>query len=91
MTRATGRDGLHDVLRRVGDLDHAEIQERVFDGVEADALLRELERERRVIRARIGGQERFIAADEAGLYRDALGVVPPGGLPNAFLADVPDC
>ncbi len=96
MTRATGRDGLHDVLRRVGDLDHAEVAERVFEGVEADSLLRELERERRVVRARIGGHtptgtgERWIAADEAGLYRDALGAVPPGGLPEAFLADVPD-
>jgi ATP-dependent Lhr-like helicase len=90
MTRATGRDGLHDVLRRVGDLNHAEIEERVFEGVEAETLLRELERERRIVRARIGGQERYIAADEAGLYRDALGAVPPGGLPEAFLADVPD-
>ena len=90
MTRATGRDGLHDVLRRVGDLNHAEIEERVFEGVEAGSLLRELERERRIVRARIGGQERYIAADEAGLYRDALGAVPPGGLPEAFLADVPD-
>ncbi|MGO9760772.1 MAG: DEAD/DEAH box helicase, partial [Solirubrobacteraceae bacterium] len=90
MTRATGRDGLHDVLRHVGDLTHAEIAERVFEGVEAKGLLRELERERRVIRARIGGQERYLAADEAGLYRDALGAVPPGGLPEAFLADVPD-
>jgi ATP-dependent Lhr-like helicase len=90
MTRATGRDGLHDVLRRVGDLNRAEIDERVFEGVEAESLLRELERERRVVRARIGGEERYIAADEAGLYRDALGTVPPGGLPEAFLADVPD-
>jgi ATP-dependent Lhr-like helicase len=90
MTRATGRDGLHDVLRGVGDLNHAEVAERVFEGVEAEGLLRELERERRVIRARIGGRERYIAADEAGLYRDALGAVPPGGLPEAFLADVPD-
>ncbi len=90
MTRATGRDGLHDVLRRVGDLTPAEVAERVFEGVEADSLLRDLERERRVVRARIGGRERCIAADEAGLYRDALGAVPPGGLPEAFLADVPD-
>jgi ATP-dependent Lhr-like helicase len=90
MTRATGRDGLHDVLRRVGDLTRAEIDERVFEGVEAESLLRELERERRVVRARIGGEDRYIAADEAGLYRDALGTVPPGGLPDAFLADVPD-
>jgi ATP-dependent Lhr-like helicase len=90
LTRATDRDGLHDVLRRVGDLTRAEIDERVFAGVEAAPLLRELERERRVIGARIGGEERFVAADEAGLYRDALGAVPPGGLPEAFLADVPD-
>ena len=31
-----------------------------------------------------------MAADEAGMYRDALGAVPPGGLPDAFLQDVPD-
>ena len=37
---------------------------------------------------RVGGEQRWIAADDAGLYRDALGVVPPGGLPEAFLEDV---
>jgi ATP-dependent Lhr-like helicase len=89
ITRATGRDGLHDVLRRVGDLSRAEISQRVFVGVDADALLGELERERRAIRLRIGGEERHVAADEAGLYRDAVGAMPPGGLPEAFLADVP--
>ena len=41
------------------------------------------------MRVRIGGEERWIAAADAGLYRDALGVVPPGGLPQAFIADVP--
>jgi ATP-dependent Lhr-like helicase len=90
MTRATGRDALHDVLRHVGDLDREDVAARVFAGIDADALLAELERERRAIRVRIGGEERHIAADEAGLYRDALGVMPPGGLPEAFLADVPD-
>ncbi|MCW3019191.1 MAG: box helicase, partial [Solirubrobacterales bacterium] len=90
MTRATGRDGLHDVLRHVGDLGRDEVAERVFAGIDADALLTELERERRAVRLRIGGEERYIAADEAGLYRDALGAMPPGGLPEAFLADVPD-
>ena len=39
-------------------------------------------------RVRIGGEERWIAADDAGLYRDALGAVPPGGLPEAFLEAV---
>ena len=90
ITRATSRDGLHDVLRHVGDLGREEVAERVFEGIDADAMLAELERERRAIRIRVGGEERFIAADEAGLYRDALGAVPPGGLPEAFLEDVDD-
>jgi ATP-dependent helicase Lhr and Lhr-like helicase len=90
MTRATGRDALHDVLRHVGDLNREEVSERVFDGIDAGPLLEELQRERRVIRLRVGGEERFLAADEAGLYRDALSAAPPGGLPEAFLADVPD-
>src|SRR5205807_1049019 len=37
---------------------------------------------RRTARA---GEERRIAAEDAGRYRDALGVMPPGGLPEAFL------
>jgi ATP-dependent helicase Lhr and Lhr-like helicase len=90
ITQATGRDALHDVLRHVGDLTPDEVAERVFAGVDAGALLDALERERRAVRLRIGGEQRFIAADEAGLYRDALGAVPPGGLPDAFLADEPD-
>jgi ATP-dependent helicase Lhr and Lhr-like helicase len=90
ITQATGRDALHDVLRRVGDLTPGEVAERVFAGVDADGLLDALERERRAVRLRVAGEQRFIAADEAGLYRDALGAVPPGGLPGAFLADVPD-
>jgi ATP-dependent Lhr-like helicase len=90
LTRATGRDGLHDVLRHVGDLSAEELSERVFEGIDAAAMISGLVRERRAIRLRVGGEERFIAADEAGLYRDALGAVPPGGLPEVFLAEVPD-
>ncbi len=45
-----------------------------------------LRRERRAVRVRVAGEERWIAADDAGLYRDAVGAVPPGGLPEAFLA-----
>src|SRR5215211_8976974 len=51
-------------------------------------MLGELEKERRAIRMRIGGQERWLAAEDAGLYRDALGAVPPGGLPESFLEEV---
>jgi ATP-dependent Lhr-like helicase len=90
ITRATGRDGLHDVLRHVGDLSDEEVAARVFEGIDPVPLLAELQRERRAIRLRVGGEQRWVAADEAGLYRDALSAAPPGGLPEAFLADVPD-
>jgi ATP-dependent Lhr-like helicase len=90
ITRATGRDGLHDVLRHVGDLSDEEVAARVFEGIDPAPLLAELQRERRAIRLRVGGEPRWVAADEAGLYRDALAAAPPGGLPEAFLADVPD-
>ncbi|MBF6618694.1 MAG: DEAD/DEAH box helicase [Patulibacter sp.] len=52
--------------------------------------LDELDRQRRAVRMRIGSEERWVAADDAGLYRDALGAVPPGGLPEAFLVTVSD-
>ena len=39
---------------------------------------------------RVGGEERVIAAEDAGRYRDGLGVMPPAGLPDAFLEAVPD-
>jgi ATP-dependent Lhr-like helicase len=89
-TRATSADALCDVLRAVGDLRPEELGERVLEGVDVDMLLAILERERRAVRVRIVGEERLIASDDVGLYRDALGVPPPGGLPEAFLADVPD-
>ena len=31
------------------------------------------------------GEDAIAAAEDAGRYRDALGVMPPGGLPDAFL------
>ena len=88
--RARDADALHDVLRRVGDLTAAEAAERAEPPEEAAAWLARLEDERRAVRARLGGEERWFAAEDAGLYRDALGAVPPGGLPGAFLEDVPD-
>ena len=39
---------------------------------------------------RIGGERRWAAAEDAGLFRDGLGAVPPSGLPEVFTADVPD-
>src|SRR6201994_537869 len=89
-TRAANRDGLLDVLRRVGDLSLDEVSARVMDGLDPESMLADLRGERRAARVRVNGQERWIDAADAGLYRDALGAAPAGGLPAAFLEDVPD-
>ncbi|HWE08077.1 MAG TPA: DEAD/DEAH box helicase [Solirubrobacteraceae bacterium] len=88
--RAANRDGLLDVLRRVGDLTLEEASARVLEGLDAGAMLAALRGERRTAVVRIHGEERWIDAADAGLYRDGLGAAPPGGLPAAFLEDVPD-
>jgi ATP-dependent Lhr-like helicase len=69
-------DELHDQLLRRGDRRTGEFDE---------AFAAVLETERRAVRVRIAGQERLIAAEDAGRYRDALGAMPPSGLPEAFL------
>ncbi len=74
-------DELHDQLRLRGDLRDGE-----YDAAFAVALLDD----RRAVRVRIAGEERLIAAEDAGRYRDALGVMPPAGLPDAFLEGGPD-
>ena len=89
-TRVANADGLHDVLRALGDLTVAEAQGRCLEAVSARRMLDALARERRAVAMRIGGEERWIAAEDAGLYRDALGAVPPGGLPEVFLETVDD-
>ena len=88
--RARSADGLHDLLRRVGDLTPDEMALRVEAPAEAPAMVDALIAERRAVRVRVGGEERVIAAEDAGRYRDALGVMTPAGLPDAFLEPVPD-
>ena len=70
-------DELHDLLRRTGPLLDGE-----YDRGFAETLLRE----RRAIRVRLGDE--LLAAEDAGLLRDAFGVVPPGGVPQVFLEPV---
>jgi ATP-dependent helicase Lhr and Lhr-like helicase len=74
-------DEAHDLLVRLGDLS---VDEGAARGI-AEAWLHALERERRAIPIRAGGQTRWIAAEDAGRYRDSLGTSLPIGLPEAFL------
>jgi len=88
-TRADSVDALHDVLRRVGDVTVEETRRRLAEPARAEAWLEQLAGERRAIRLRLNGELRWAAAEDAGLLRDALGAVPPSGLPDVFIADVP--
>ncbi|HEU5213184.1 MAG TPA: DEAD/DEAH box helicase [Gaiellaceae bacterium] len=69
-------DGLHDLLLLRGHL---------FEGEYDPGFAQTLRRERRAISVRIGGRDALAAVEDAGRYRDAVGAMPPGGLPDAFL------
>ena len=88
---------MHDLLRRLGDLDADEVAARVRG---TDSQTR-----RRVARAngsrhcrpiavpsriRIAGEARWIAIEDAGRYRDATGAAPPRGVPEDFLGPTHD-
>ena len=79
-------DGALDVLRAIGDVGDEEAAAR---GITAD-WLDDLIASRRALRARIAGELRVIAADDAGRYRDALGVALPLGLAASHVAPAPD-
>ena len=86
--RARHLDGVHDLLRRLGELDTDEVTERCEPDLDVAQSLGLLERQRRAVAVRVGGIARWIAAEDVALYRDGLGVVIPPGLPQAFLAPV---
>lgn len=94
LRRARSGDQLADLLRRVGELTSAELEERSSEELRAAgggtgggvaAALAELARTRQVVEVRIGGEARWIAVEDAARYRDGLGTVLPPGLPAALL------
>ncbi len=80
--RAKSRDEVHDVLRRIGDTTREGVAQRT-DGA-ANEWLDELIHDRRAVTVVVAGEERVIAAEDAAMYRDALGCALPLGLPAAF-------
>ena len=55
-----------------------------FDSGIAATAIQELAAVRRVVRVRIAGESRYIPAEYAARYRDALGTPLPPGLPDAL-------
>jgi ATP-dependent helicase Lhr and Lhr-like helicase len=87
--KARNLDGVHDLLLRLGDLSREELQKRA--AVEdASEFVTKLVRTRRVLEVSVAGERRLIAVEDAGRYRDALGVPLPPELPAAFLEAVPE-
>ena len=87
--RARSADELHDVLRRVGDLSLDEADLRCEGSGVAEDWLKGMVAERRTAVLHVAGEERYIAAEDAARYRDALGCNLPIGLPAAFTEPVP--
>jgi ATP-dependent Lhr-like helicase len=79
-------ESVADLLRVVGDLSTSELLGR---GGQA-TWLASLEEQRRAIRVRIAGEERWAAIEDAGRLQDALGVALPVGIPEVFLEPVRD-
>ncbi|MHB8662646.1 MAG: Lhr family helicase [Acidimicrobiales bacterium] len=77
-------DAAHDLLLQLGDLSIEELVARSSDPSFATSLVEA----RRAIAVRVAGQDRLIAVEDAGRYRDALGVSPPPGVPQALLEPV---
>src|SRR5438067_9456144 len=83
---AHGIDGLHDLLLQLGDLSEPEIRAR-FEG---DPPLPELSAQRRAFAVELGGEKRWVAAEDAARLRDGLGAGVPADLPRELLEPVKD-
>ncbi len=89
------RDGedVADLVRSLGALPLQAIVDRCVQDTELKAVsgwLVDLESDRRLVRVRIAGEERWAAVEDTGRLRDALGCAVPVGIPEVFLEPVPD-
>ncbi len=86
--QARDADTLLDLLRRLGDLNEEKLASRC--NADPAPWLEQLHTQQRAVPLHLAGETRWIAAEEAGLYRIALGVVPPPGLPQDCLEAAED-
>jgi len=83
-------DDLHDALRSLGPLDDGAVVARATDPSAAPSWLDQLAEQRRIVRVRIAGTERYAAVEDVARLRDALGITPPPGVAPALLEPVAD-
>ncbi|NNM32057.1 MAG: DEAD/DEAH box helicase, partial [Gemmatimonadetes bacterium] len=85
--RAGSTDALHDLLRRVGDLDRRELLVRSGTS-DPESLVTTFLDGKWAYSVRVANRLTWIAREDVALYRDALGIQPPQGVPVAFLNPV---
>jgi ATP-dependent helicase Lhr and Lhr-like helicase len=86
-TRQVGsKEQLVDLLRRLGDLTTTEVESRCQEN--PSNWLRSLLQERRIVEMMVGSEKRWLVVEDAALYRDAFGAMPPKGLPTSLLGRV---
>ncbi len=95
--RAAGSvDQVHDLLRRLGDLNDEEVAARVRGAdtkarrAAAGEWLEALAADRRAVSLRITGEDRWVASEDVGRYRDAVGASTPAGVAEDFLVPTSD-
>ncbi|MDN5572132.1 MAG: DEAD/DEAH box helicase, partial [Propionibacteriaceae bacterium] len=84
--RARDADELTDLLRTLGPLTVAELAERAVEPQSVPGWVTALAEARRIF----AWGERWVAIEDAGRFRDALGVALPPGVPHAFAEPVAD-
>ncbi|WP_341926169.1 ATP-dependent helicase [Nocardioides psychrotolerans] len=88
--RARDAEGLVDLVRLIGPLSTAEVDDRSVDGADLDGWLSALVDARRLVEVRLGGEPRWAVVEDVARLRDGLGVPVPPGTPDAFAEPVED-
>ncbi|GAA3617847.1 ATP-dependent helicase [Marihabitans asiaticum] len=86
--RARDAEDVADLLRALGPLSAAAIEERsepALRGEGVSAALTSLARSRQVVEVTVAGEVRWAVVEDAARLRDALGVPLPPGVPQVFL------
>lgn len=82
-------EGVADLLRLLGPLTTTEIAAR-STATEVDAWLEGLRAARRALQVSYAGERWWVAIEDMGRLRDAVGVAVPVGVPAAYTDSVPD-